>query len=54
MSVRRAQSEVSSAEFGEWIAYYAMEARANDPDREPTTDELSAKFAAFADQHRGR
>ena len=25
MSVRRAQEEISSAEFGEWIAYYSIE-----------------------------
>ncbi|WP_425320716.1 phage tail assembly protein T [Burkholderia aenigmatica] len=25
MSVRRAQAEVSSAEFGEWVAYFSIE-----------------------------
>jgi hypothetical protein len=25
MSVRRAQEEISSAEFGEWVAYYSIE-----------------------------
>ena len=52
MSVRRAQQEISSAEFAEWLAFYVREARESDPDREPTADELAAKLAMFVDQHR--
>ena len=48
MSVARAMREVSSPEFGEWLAFYVLEARDADPDREPTPDELAAKMAAFA------
>lgn len=48
MSVARTMREVTSAEFAEWIAYYVLEARETDPDRDPTPDELAAKMAAFA------
>ncbi len=48
MSVARCQREVSSREYAEWLALYALEARESDPDREPTPDELAAKMRAFA------
>ena len=32
MSVRRCQQEVSSAEFGEWLALWQLEAEADEPD----------------------
>lgn len=48
MSVRRAMHEVSSAEFGTWIAFYILEAEAADPNRPPTPDELGAKLGAWA------
>lgn len=47
MSVARCQREVSAPEFAEWMAFYVLEARESDPDREPTPDELAAKFAAW-------
>lgn len=52
MSVRQCIASMSSHEFAEWIAFYALEAQENDPDRPPTTEELSDKFAAFAAMHR--
>ena len=47
MSVRRAQREVSSREFAEWMAVYVLEAEEQDPDRPPTPPELDAKMRAF-------
>jgi hypothetical protein len=32
MSVRRCQQEVSSAEFGEWLALWQLEDAADEPD----------------------
>ena len=32
MSVARCQREVSSAEFGEWLALWQLEAEADEPD----------------------
>lgn len=52
MSRRDMLRSMSSREFAEWMAFYAIEAEANDPDREPTEDELAAKMAAFAGAHR--
>lgn len=48
MSVRRAMLEVSSAEFGTWMAFYILEADDADPNRPPTPDELGAKLGAWA------
>jgi hypothetical protein len=46
MSVRRCQQEVSSAEFGEWLAYWQLEAEAEKA--EPTEEEFDAKMTAWA------
>jgi hypothetical protein len=46
MSVARCQREISSREFAEWVAFYALEAEEADPNRELTDDERNAKFAA--------
>ncbi len=48
MSVRRCQAEVSAHEFADWMAFYSLEAEAQDTDRLPTSDELGAKLAAWA------
>lgn len=40
--------EVSSAEFGTWMAFYILEAEDADPNRPPTPDELGAKLGAWA------
>ena len=48
MSVARCQHEVSAPEFAEWMAFYVLEARESDPNREPSPAELAAKMAAFA------
>ena len=45
---------ISAAEFGEWVALYALEKAESDPDREPTPDELAIKMAAFAARANGR
>jgi hypothetical protein len=47
MSVRRCQAEVSSAEFGEWLAVFALEA-AESGEHEATPEELAAKIGAWA------
>ncbi len=47
MSVRRCQREVSAAEFGEWLAYWQLEAEAERP-QEPTDEEFAAKMDAWA------
>lgn len=55
MSVARCQREVSSAEFGEWFAYYMIEAEAQQGDeQEPTQEELGGKIAAWAAMHNTR
>ena len=41
MSVHRCQAEVSSAEFGEWLALWQLEAEAEEPD-------VGAKLTAWA------
>lgn len=48
MSLARCQQEVTSREFAGWMAFYVLEARELDPDREPSPEELAAKMAAFA------
>jgi hypothetical protein len=45
MSVRRCQREVSSAEFGEWLALWQLEAQESGTG-EPTPEQLSAKIQA--------
>jgi hypothetical protein len=51
MSVRRAQREVSSREYAEWMAFYVLEAEEQDPDgHAPSPQRLAAKMAAFADR----
>ena len=47
MSVRRCQREVDSAEFGEWLAVWQLEAQERG-EGEPTPEQLSAKIRAFA------
>jgi hypothetical protein len=55
MSVVRTQREVDSAEFAEWMAFYALEREVMDgEEREPTPDELSTKIAAFAAEQNAR
>ncbi|MGH2512358.1 MAG: hypothetical protein ACRDGQ_06700 [Candidatus Limnocylindrales bacterium] len=54
MSVARAMAEISSAEYGEWVAWYILEAEEQDPDREPSPDELSVKMAAWAASRQAR
>jgi hypothetical protein len=50
MSLRRCQDEVSSAEFGEWLALWQLEAEESG-EGEPTPEQLNAKMAAFVSQH---
>jgi hypothetical protein len=45
MSVRRCQREVSSAEFGNWLALWQLEYEESGQG-EPTPDQLSAKIVA--------
>ena len=52
MSVRRCQAEVTSTEFGEWLAVWQLEAEESG-EGEPTPEQLSAKMAAFAAAHSG-
>lgn len=54
MSVRQVQREVSSAEFSEWIAYYAIEAELNGAEHEPSPDELGSKLRGWAEGHNAR
>ena len=51
MSVRRCQQEVSSAEFGEWLAFYGLQEPGQ---HEPTPDELGAKIGAWATNMSGQ
>jgi hypothetical protein len=46
MSVRRCQQEVSSAEFGEWLALWQLETEGTG-EGEPSEDQLSAKIGAW-------
>ena len=50
MSVRRCQSEVDSAEFGEWLALWRLEAEERG-ETEPTPDQLATKMAGFVAAH---
>lgn len=52
MSLREAQSRISSREYAEWVAFYMLEAEEADPNREPSPDVLRAKVEAFAAAHR--
>jgi hypothetical protein len=45
MSVRWTQREVDSAEFGEWLAFWQLEAEGET--KEPTDEEFAAKMEAF-------
>lgn len=47
MSVRECQARVSSREFGEWLAYWQLEA-AEVETPAPDDDELAAKMTAWA------
>jgi hypothetical protein len=48
MSVRRCQREVSSAEFGEWLAEWQLEAEESQGHgAAPDDDELEAKMNAW-------
>jgi len=48
MSLRQCQREVSSREFAEWLAFYALDAEEQDPDRPPSREELGRKLEAWA------
>jgi hypothetical protein len=48
MSVAEAQARISSREYAEWIAFYALSAE----EPEPSDDEMAAKAAAFAGRFR--
>jgi hypothetical protein len=48
MTLHEAQARVSSREYAEWVAFYALEAEQADPDREPSPEALAGKMAAFA------
>ncbi len=52
MSLREVQARVSSHEYAEWLAFYALEAEEADSDREPSPEVLAGKMAAFAAAHR--
>ena len=52
MSVRRCQDEVSSAEFGQWLALWELEAEESG-DGPPTLEQLNAKMAAFVAKNSG-
>jgi hypothetical protein len=47
MTVAEAMRRISSPEYAEWAAFYALEAAEADPDRTPTPDELAAKMRAL-------
>lgn len=51
MSRRRCQAEVDSAEFGDWLAFWQLEA--DQQGGETTPDQLAAKMATFAGSHPG-
>ena len=48
MSLARAQREVSSREYAEWMAFYILGAEEQDPNRRPTPGQLAAKMEALA------
>ena len=47
MPLRECQRRISSREYALWMAFYRLEAEANDPDREPDDDQMAAKMEAF-------
>ena len=47
MSVRRCQQEVDSAEFGEWLAEWSLEADEAKGDRAPSDEEFETKMDAW-------
>ena len=57
-SVEACQRAITSDEFGEWIAFYALEVEANrdasGEEPEPDQDQLGSKLQQWAEMHNAR